>query len=239
MIIDSHVHAGRAGGLTASYTTYEDIRVSIERMDACGIEGAIVLPIDTTREADEGTARVVSEHAGRLWGYCKVDQARDAGSVRERLRYAAEELGLVGIKLHGPPNREIMDACEEFSLPVLVDPQHRPWGLQWAAGAYPKVSVIIAHLGSFLSRSDEAHQQSVWMARKFPNVFLDTSSVMIFSWLAEAVRDCGAGKLVFGSDGPGIHCGPELEKVRCLNLAPEEEAGVLGGTVARLAGLDV
>jgi len=237
MIIDSHIHAGHADGLTASYTTFEDIATSLERMDSAGIDGAIVLPIDTTREADEETARIVAEHPGRLWGYSKVHQQRDEGQVAGRLRYAVEKLGLVGLKLHGLPNREIMAACDGLGLPVLVDPENRPWGLQWAAGAYPGVDIIVAHFGSFLSRSAEAHQQSVWLARKFPNVYLDTSSVMIFSWLEEGLAECGAEKLVFGSDGPGIHCGPELEKVRCLGLSAEDEAKVLGGNIARLCGM--
>ena len=239
MIIDSHIHAGYANALTASYTTFEDIKVSIERMDAAGIDRAIVLPIDVTRDADEYTSRIVREHPGRLWGYAKVSRERDAGRVAERIRYATEELGLVGLKLHGLPNREIMGACEEFRLPLLVDPLHEPWGLRWAAGAYPRVDVVIAHFGSFGSRSEEAHQQAIWMARKLPNVYLDTSSVMVFSWLEEAVSECGVEKLIFGSDGPVLHCAPELEKIRVLKLDPEDEKKVLGGNVARICNLRI
>jgi hypothetical protein len=237
MIIDSHLHAGRANELTAAYTTFEDIRISIERMDACGIDRAIVLPIDTTKEADQETARIVSQYPDRLWGYAKVDQNRDAGAVRERLRYATQELGLKGLKLHGFPNREIMEACEEFRLPLLVDPVHKPWSLQYAAREFPAVKMIIAHFGSFLSRSTEAHQQTIWMARTLPNVYLDTSSVAWFSWLELGLKEAGAEKLVFGTDGPEMHCASELARVKALNASPQEMEKILWQNIVSIAGL--
>ena len=237
MIVDSHIHAGHANALTASYSTFEDINVSLRRMDDAGIDRAIVFPIATTKEADEETAQIVGRHPDRLWGYAKVHQERDAGQVLERLRYAVSERGLVGLKLHGLLNREIMDACEELGIHVLTDPGGEPWGLQWAARAYPNVNVIIAHFGSFLSKNEQAHQQTIWMARQLPNVYLDTSGVMRFSWLEEAVRECGPDKLVFGSDGPVVHCAPELEKIRALKLPQEDLDKVLGGNIIRLADL--
>ncbi|MBI3945355.1 MAG: amidohydrolase [Armatimonadetes bacterium] len=239
MIIDSHCHAGHADGLTNSYTTFEDICVSLSRMDDAGIDRAIVFPIATTKEADEETASIVKQYPDRLWGYAKVSQERDAGQVHARLRYAIQELGLVGLKLHGMLNRELMDACEDLNIPVIVDPGHKPWGLQWAAKAYPNVNVIIAHFGSFLSASEQAHQETIWMARKWPNIYLDTSGVMRFSWLEEAVRECGADKLIYGSDGPVVHTGMELAKIRLLKLPQDDLDKVLCKNIARIAHLQV
>ena len=103
--------------------------------------------------------------------------------------------------------------------------------------SYPNVNVVIAHFGSFLSKNEQAHQQTIWMARQLPNVYLDTSGVMRFSWLEEALRECGPQKLVFGSDGPVVHCAPELEKIRVLKLPQEDLDKVLGGNIIRLANL--
>src|SRR5690606_37901905 len=52
--------------------------------------------------------------------------------------------------------------------------------------------------------------------------------------LAEAVRRAGAGKILFGSDGPWLHPGLELAKVRALKLRPAEERQILGQTLLRL-----
>jgi predicted TIM-barrel fold metal-dependent hydrolase len=48
----------------------------------------------------------------------------------------------------------------------------------------------------------------------------------------------GAGRVVFGSDGPGCHPALEVQKVRLAALDPADERAVLGGTAARLLGLE-
>jgi predicted TIM-barrel fold metal-dependent hydrolase len=53
-----------------------------------------------------------------------------------------------------------------------------------------------------------------------------------FDHLAEAVRRAGVHKLLFGSDGPWLHPGVELAKVRELVV----ELGLGAGDAARLMG---
>jgi hypothetical protein len=57
-----------------------------------------------------------------------------------------------------------------------------------------------------------------------------------FDLLEQAVRRAGADKVLFGSDGPWLHPGLELQKIRLLNLGAQEAALVLGGNVPRLIG---
>ena len=71
---------------------------------------------------------------------------------------------------------------------------------------------------------------------RHPNVYADTSGVRRFSYLVQAVRRAGPWKLLFGSDGPWLHPGLELFKIRLLGLAPEAQALVLGGNAYRLVG---
>ena len=44
----------------------------------------------------------------------------------------------------------------------------------------------------------------------------------------------GASKILFGSDGPWLHPGVELAKVRALGFPPTEERKVLAGNILRL-----
>ncbi len=44
----------------------------------------------------------------------------------------------------------------------------------------------------------------------------------------------GAGKLLFGSDGPWLHPALELQKIRLLGLSEPEQRLVLGGNFLRL-----
>jgi predicted TIM-barrel fold metal-dependent hydrolase len=62
----------------------------------------------------------------------------------------------------------------------------------------------------------------------------DTSCIRRFDVLEEALRQAGAHKLLFGSDGPWLHPGGELVKVFALNLNPAEQALVPGGNLFRL-----
>jgi len=55
-----------------------------------------------------------------------------------------------------------------------------------------------------------------------------------FDYIVEAIKRAGPRKLIFGSDGPWIHPGVELHKVRLLGLRKDHEALMLGGNILRL-----
>ena len=101
------------------------------------------------------------------------------------------------------------------------------------AEQYPDVAFIIPHLGSF---ADEWRAQLALIdhLERHPNVYADTSGARRFDLLVQAVRRAGAHKILFGSDGPWLHPALELAKIRLLQLAPADEALVLGGNLLRL-----
>jgi hypothetical protein len=69
---------------------------------------------------------------------------------------------------------------------------------------------------------------------RYPNVYTDTSGIRRFDYIVEAIKRAGARKVLFGSDGPWLHPGVELHKIRLLGLPPKQEALVLGGNIIRL-----
>ena len=89
----------------------------------------------------------------------------------------------------------------------------------WPRRQYPDVTFIVPHLGSFAD-DWRAHQRLIDQLRRLPNVLADTSGVRRFDYLVQAVRRAGPGRLVFGSDGPWLHPGLELAKIRLLGLRP-------------------
>jgi predicted TIM-barrel fold metal-dependent hydrolase len=66
------------------------------------------------------------------------------------------------------------------------------------------------------------------------NVYTDTAGVRRFDLLEQAVRRAGPEKILFGTDGPWLHPGVEMAKVRALGLDHRSEALVLGGNFLRL-----
>jgi uncharacterized protein len=116
---------------------------------------------------------------------------------------------------------------------VLYDVMGEVSVVELLAREYASVDFIIPHLGSF-SDDWRAQQALIDHLVRHPNVYTDTSGVRRFDLLEEAVQRAGPEKVLFGSDGPWLHPGLELDKVRLLRLAPAEEELVLGGNALRL-----
>jgi hypothetical protein len=152
------------------------------------------------------------------------------------VEYAVKHWGFRGIKVHGfeaMPTREVCETASSLGIPIFVDVASRAEVVDMFAPQFPQVNFIIAHLGSFTDNW-KAHQQVIYQLARYPNVYGDTSGVRYFDYLIEALKVAGARKLLFGSDGPWLHPGLELHKIRLLGLAPQEEALVLGGNALRL-----
>jgi predicted TIM-barrel fold metal-dependent hydrolase len=152
------------------------------------------------------------------------------------VREAVVAHGFVGIKVHrydARITREICEVARAHALPVLYDVMGEVSAVELLATEYPDVPFIIPHLGSFADDWRAQHALIDPLVRH-ANIFADTSGVRRFDLLAQAVRRAGARKFLFGSDGPWLHPGVELAKVRALELPPDEEALILGGNLLRL-----
>jgi predicted TIM-barrel fold metal-dependent hydrolase len=101
------------------------------------------------------------------------------------------------------------------------------------AQEYPDVDFIIPHLGSF---ADDWRAQLALIDHlaRHRNIYTDTAGVRRFDLLEQAVQRAGPSKVLFGSDGPWLHPGVELEKVYVLGLSEAEERLVLGKNFLRL-----
>ena len=174
--------------------------------------------------------------------------------MRELVQVAVEQYGFVGIKVHrydARLTREICEAARAFAMPVLYDPIGEVSIVELIATEYPDVAFIIPHMGSFSDDWRAQHSLIDYLVRH-PNIYTDTSGVRRFDLLEQAVQRAGARKILFGSDGPWLHPGVELEKVRLLGpvaggratgsrrqfsaadlAAAAATAGVAGSAVAR------
>lgn len=240
MIVDCHCHAGTGDRLTAPWNTAAPLDAYLRRARAAGIARTVVFaPFhgDYAR-ANAEVAGIVARHPGRLIGFAFVHPERDAGRVRAMVERAVRQWGFRGIKVHGAdalPTREVCEAARALRVPLLADVIGRAHVVDLLASEYPDVAFIIPHLGSFAD-DWRAHGRVVEQLARYPNVYADTSGVRRFDYLVEAVRRAGPRKLLFGSDGPWLHPGLELHKVRLLGLPPAEEALVLSGNLLRLIG---
>jgi uncharacterized protein len=238
MIIDCHCHAGKGDIMTAPWNTHAPLGTYLCRARQAGITRTVIFPVFQSDYSvgNRNVARLVARLPSRLSGFAMVHTGRDTGQIREMVREAVSKLGFRGIKVHGlegMPTREVCDAAYEFNLPVLVDVAGKTHVIDMFAPQYPAVNFIIAHLGSFAD-DWRAHERVIEQLARYKNVYADTSGVRRFDYIVQAVRHAGAEKILFGSDGPWLHPGVELYKIRMLKLPVECERLILGGNAARL-----
>ena len=238
MIVDCHCHAGKGDGLTGPWDTAAPLEKYLRRAAEAGIGRTVLFAAfhSDYAIANEQVARIVAKHPERFFGFAFVHAARDRGRVLRLVRRAVETFGFVGIKLHrydARITREVCEAGRAYSLPVLCDVMSDVSVCELLAQEYPDVNFIIPHLGSF---SDDWKAQVALIDHlvRHANIYTDTSGVRRFDILEQAVRRAGAGKILFGSDGPWLHPGVELAKVTALKLPKADEARVLGGNLVRL-----
>ncbi len=238
MIIDSHCHAGKGDGLTGPWDTDASLGKYMRRAGQAGITHTVLFAAfhSDYSVANRAVAQIVARHPNRLYGFAFIHPLNDRGRVTQMVRQAVEEFGFVGIKVHrhdGRITREICVAAAAYDLPVLYDVMGEVSIVTLLAQEYPHVVFIIPHLGSF---GDDWAAQAAFIDQlaRFPNIYTDTSGVRRFDLLEEAVQRAGASKILFGSDGPWLHPGVELAKVRLLGLSAAEEALILAGNFLRV-----
>jgi hypothetical protein len=151
---------------------------------------------------------------------------------------AVTAYGFCGIKLHrfdARISREVCDTARHFRLPVLYDVVGEISVVELLGSEYPDVNFIIPHLGSF---ADDWRAQAGLIDHlvRYPNVYTDTSGVRRFDILKKAFQRAGAGKILFGSDGPWLHPGVELAKIHALHPSPAEAQRMLSGNLLKLIG---
>jgi uncharacterized protein len=239
VIIDCHCHAGTGTGAEVpGPVNMALLSRYLRRARAAGIARTVLFPSfqPDYAVANRQVAEIVAARPDEFYGFAFVHAARDAGRIDELVATAVTDYGFRGIKVHrrdAPITREVCQVARRYRLPVLYDPMGEVDVVAPLAEQFPDVAFILPHLGSFAD--DWTAQRAVIdHLDRYPNVYADTSAVRRFDLLVEAVRRAGPVKLLFGSDGPWLHPGVELAKVRALRLGPSAERLVLGGTLRRL-----
>lgn len=238
MIVDCHCHAGTGDGLTGPWDTRAPLDRYLRRARAAGIDRTVLLaPFHSDyAAANREVAGIVATDPDRFLAFAFVNPDRDRGRIAAMVGEAVGVHGFLGIKAHrhdGRMSREVCEVARDWRLPVLYDVMGEVSAVDTLATEYPDVAWIFPHLGSF---ADDWRAQTAFVDKmvRYPNVHADSSGVRRFDILVDAVRRAGPAKLLFGSDGPWLHPGVELAKVKALGLPADAEAMVLGGNLARL-----
>lgn len=240
MIIDCHCHAGKGDGFHGPWDTEARIELHLRRARDAGIDKTIVFPVFNSNyaAANARLAQIVQAFPDELIGFASLHPMHDALRTEYIIRKAVEDYGFRGLKIHGLdalPGRKVCEVARRYRLPLLVDVVGKLSAVEMLASQYPDLNFIIPHLGTFTDNW-MTHIHLIDQLCRYPNVYTDTSGVRYWECLLQAVRRAGPYKILFGSDGPLLHPGVELYKVRMLRLPPSQESLITGGNIARLLG---
>ena len=246
MIIDSHVHLKHGDAKGTEYSA----ETIVKTMDAVGIDKSVVFAISTTtKHSIEMAQEAVGKFPDRLIPYVNVDPSYEK-TILEEIDEAVSKLGFRGMKIHlgyGVPAEEIMNPFLLFAakrdVPCLIDCVGRYDVIERMAENCSETKIIVAHLGKYLCKDEVLINRFINIAVAHSNIFLDVSGVVILKKITEAVNRVGSNRVLFGTDGP--HEAPdtigfaraELDKIRKLDLNPNDKAVVLGGAIATLLGI--
>jgi predicted TIM-barrel fold metal-dependent hydrolase len=207
-----------------------------ELMREHGIDNGVVFYPDNAYVAE-----VVESIPGLyalVWGNPRVP-----GYVEEVERYLAHPK-FIGLKLHplidgylpnDPSVHPMIELILERDEPVLIHCGHPifslPWSIEELAVSFPAAKIVIGHMGHGNVVYINA---SIDVARRNPNVYLETSGMPMHTKIRQAYEQVGETRVLFGTDVPFHHPVVEIAKVRVSGLGPAAVERVLSKNGRRL-----
>jgi predicted TIM-barrel fold metal-dependent hydrolase len=243
-VVDCHVLFGRGKTWDEPARDVDyDLKEVLDRGAEAGIGRFCIMAArnDEYKEVNRAVARACEAHPDKLIGFAVHNPQQEAGRMAAMIQEEVKSMGLRGIRSDGHPNRELMDAAAALHIPVMYYPRVSPgqtvsrW-LHTLVSTYSNVNFILPHLGQYRSWAWWGHVESIDSARRYPNLYLDTSGVGSIKYLEMAVHDLPPEKILFGTAAPELDSRVGMEAVRLMKLSPAARAKVLGGNLLRLIG---
>jgi predicted TIM-barrel fold metal-dependent hydrolase len=246
MIIDSHTHVGRGEDFSDTYQVEQSLDLLLQQMAECGIDRSCVMPV-TYRDYEGGHREVreaVVAHPDKFTGYARAN-LNDEGKSLAQVRRCFEEWDFRGVKVHpwqgdGFPTRGLMELLAEYERPLLVHTQADVQsidGFVTLARAYPRVPVILGHMGGFGTFWPGYVKLCAVEAKQIDNLCLDTARVFDHTWIRMAVDICGPEKVLFGTDACAAHPAITLKQIELCAFSDSERELITGGNAERLLKL--
>ena len=228
---------------------------TLAAMDTAGIDIGLLSawrgPNGLDLISNDEVADWVRLHPNRFAGLAAVDLDRPMEAVRE-LRRRVRDDGFVGLRVvpwlwNAPPTDRryypLFAECVELGVPFCTQVGHtgplrpsetgRPIPyIDQVALDFPELVIVCGHIGYPWT------EEMVAVARKHPNVYIDTSAYTTKRLPAELVSfmktGTGQRKVLFGTNYPMIDFGHALAGMEDLGLDAAARHGYLHGNAERV-----
>lgn len=244
MIIDGHTHLGKRayGTISRRFEISVTAEHLINVMDKNRIDKAVVTSLTSSSKHNRYVQKVIKEYSNRLIGfywanprYSRIkrdleEALRDHEFKGVKLRPESDDFRIHKLSVVGP----IMEVTEEWSVPVFIHSSSRdlrstPSAIARIAELFPKVTIILGHMGG-------ESRVSIDIAKRSPNILIDSSTVRNPRSISEAVRILGPKRIVFGSDFPYMR--QSVERAKIEKLRGRDKWLILGDNIAKILKID-
>jgi len=191
---------------------------------------------------NEAVAELVKHLNGKVIGQYVPNVFEPPDIVKEKTEEAIRDLGFKGIKLHPwvsafplnhPMVYPVLDVAAKYRIPVLSHSSRSefctPMLFADIAMRYPEVPVIMGHMGK-----QHLHYDVLPVMRLAENIYLETSGSKLQILLEEAVKEFGAERVLFGTDGPHELLPAYVARIEDLNVSEEDKEWIMGKSAAKI-----
>ncbi|MBI4523370.1 MAG: amidohydrolase [Deltaproteobacteria bacterium] len=254
-VIDAHSHMGERHKLAVHQIPKimkfmaEDM---INSMDGAGVDRVVTFAIGVGepsdyRETNRYIAGAMKKYPDRIIGFMRLNPALGPQDTLDVLEEGVK-LGLKGIKIHPLIEKvaandrakvyPLMEAAQHHGLTVLfhcgLGDFASPVRIAEVARDFPKLPVIMGHSGVV-----EGVRQAVAEAKKYENVYMDSSAVGWLPFFCESIVWAGTDRVMYGSDHPFNPMDWEVQKIikhaqKHLKLPIEDLRKIMAGNIKRV-----
>jgi uncharacterized protein len=238
-IIDAHVSLG------VEHHFRLDADELVSRMDEHEVILSIARPAGADLAVDNAIGNNLVLSAGpRVRGLATANPWYGARAISELTR--SQSLGAVGLYLH--PTRQGFLPTDPIVEPLIAFARRAGWPVVFHTGTYIQSDVLaVAEVArrnpemTFIC--DTAGFSDMWF--ELPGVMAEHANVLLCASLIWpraidlAVREFGAGRVLFGSGEPRDRIGAALARIDRLELSPADRRAMLHDNAIRVFGLTV
>ena len=225
--IDAHSHIG-SWGPPFNYDIGEKELIAL--MDAWNIEKTVLIAAGS--QENDKTLQAARAYPDRIIPVVWVDCSQGQPAYDMVEHYLRDE-HFAGVKIQSlldgyaadaPCVDPVLELCKQYKVPFFAHSGHEPFSLPWQIGLlaerHPEVPVVMLHMGHGHGIYVEA---TLTMAKRYPNIYLETSGTSMSRQIYNAYRDVGSDRVLFGLDAPFHEPSVEIQKVGACGI---DEAGL-------------
>ncbi|MEE9611784.1 MAG: amidohydrolase family protein, partial [Desulfatiglandales bacterium] len=237
-----HAHIGKSKVFGKGFVGAKTL---VEMMDQNKIDKAVLIPTASPPKPRyyEDVVDALKEFPDRFYGFFLANPKEE--NVCDMLDMVVNKYGFLGVKLHptflgfAADDHDlvypIVEKAKELKICVMIhsDPSiyATPWQVGLLAMDFPDVPVVMAHMGFIDIIYNDA---AINMAKRAPNLYLETCGVSAESKVTAAVREIGASRVLYGSDMPFHNPAFDMARIEYADISEEEKKLIMGENAKRL-----